>query len=214
MTRTGNYSVSSDERRQILKKEKPDYCLAIHHNAAGSSSANGFEGFHFNAFSRAAAKMVYDRSMQTGLYSNSKFKSHYFFMCRMTACPTVLTENGYFSNTSDFNNINSDSANNKKAKAMVRGIADYFISIQYTPVPDDTENNSGTASNPVTSTESKPNTSDVSKPTDTTSSNSDIGPITPPTDSSQGGSSEASSRPDDEPDLNDTTSNSVPEPEE
>ena len=127
---------------------------------------------------------------------------------------SIFTENGYFSNTSDFNNINSDSANNKKAKAMVRGIADYFISIQYTPVPDDTENNSGTASNPVTSTESKPNTSDVSKPTDTTSSNSDIGPITPPTDSSQGGSSEASSRPDDEPDLNDTTSNSVPEPEE
>ena len=139
MTRTGDYSVSADERRQILKKEKPDYCLAIHHNAANSASANGFEAFHFNAFSRAAAKMVYDRTMKTGLYSNSKFKSHYFFMCRMTACPTVLTENGYFSNTSDFNNINSDSANNKKAKAMVRGIADYFISIQYTPIPDDPE---------------------------------------------------------------------------
>lgn len=214
MTRTGNYTVSSDERRQILKKEKPDYCLAIHHNAAGSSSANGFEGFHFNAFSRAAAKMVYDRSMQTGLYGNSKFKSHYFFMCRMTACPTVLTESGYFSNASDFNNIISESSNNKKAKAMVKGIADYFISIQYTPVPDDTETNSGTSSKPVTNTESKPNTSSVSKPSDTTSSNSDIKPTTPPTDSSQGSSSEISSRPDDEDSSSNISSNAVSEPEE
>ena len=57
----------------------------------------------------------------------------------MTACPTVLTESGYFSNASDFNNIISDSANNQKAKAMVKGIADYFISIQYTPILDDPE---------------------------------------------------------------------------
>ena len=170
MTRKGDYSVTSDERRQILKREKPDYCLAIHHNAAGSSSANGFEGFHFNAFSRAAAKMVYDRSMQTGLYSNSKFKSHYFFMCRMTACPTVLTESGYFSNVKDFNNIISESANTKKAKAMVKGIADYFISIQYTPVIDDTESNSSMSSKPASSTASKPASSTASKPATSTAS--------------------------------------------
>ena len=191
MTRKGDYSVTSDERRQILKREKPDYCLAIHHNAAGSSSANGFEGFHFNAFSRAAAKMVYDRSMQTGLYSNSKFKSHYFFMCRMTACPTVLTESGYFSNVKDFNNIISESANTKKAKAMVKGIADYFISIQYTPVIDDTESNSSmsskpassTASKPASSTASKPATSTVSKPASSTASKPATSTASKPTSS-------------------------------
>ncbi len=138
MTRTGDYTVTSDERRQILKQEKPDYCIAIHHNAANVTSANGFEAFHFNAFTKNAAKMVFDRTMQTGLYKKSKFKSHYFFLSRITTCPVVLTESGYFSNTYDLNNIISDSANNQKAKAIVQGIADYFVSIRYTPYVEPT----------------------------------------------------------------------------
>ena len=136
MTRTGDYTVTSDERRQILKSQKPDYCIAIHHNAASTSNAQGFEAFHFNAFSKSAAQKVYNRTMQTGLYKNSKFKSHYFFLSRISTCPVVLTENGYFSNTYDFNNIISENATKKKAEAIVKGIADYFISIRYTPVQE------------------------------------------------------------------------------
>ena len=134
MTRTGDYTVTSDERRLFLKNQRPDYCIAIHHNAASVASPNGFEGYHFNAFSRAAAKMVHDRTMSTGIYKKSKFQSHYFFLSRITTCPVVLTENGYFTNTNDFNNIVNEAMNTTKAKAIVRGIADYFISIQYTPV--------------------------------------------------------------------------------
>lgn len=134
MTRTGDYTVTSDERRLFMKNQRPDYCIAIHHNAASVASPNGFEGYHFNAFSRAAAKMVHDRTMSTGIYQKSKFQSHYFFLSRITTCPVVLTENGYFTNTYDFNNIVNESLNTTKAKAIVRGITDYFKSIQYTPI--------------------------------------------------------------------------------
>ncbi len=138
MTRMGDYTVTSDERRLFMKNQRPDYCIAIHHNAASVSSANGFEAFHFNAFSRSAAKMVYDQTMSSnvGLYAKSKFKSHYFFLARITTCPVVLTESGYFTNNSDFDKIINNDINIIKAKAITQGIADYFKSIQYTPVAE------------------------------------------------------------------------------
>lgn len=136
MTRTGDYTVTADERRQILKREKPDYCIAIHHNSATVKSAHGFEAYHFTPFSMKAANDVLKSTMSTKLYDKSKFGSHYFFLSRITTCPVVLTESGYFTNDNDYNNILSESANLKKAKAIVNGIANYFIGIRYTPVED------------------------------------------------------------------------------
>ncbi len=51
-------------------------------------------------------------------------------MCRTTNCPVVLTENGFISNSYDYGNIISDAANVQKAKAITRGIVDYFLSTQ------------------------------------------------------------------------------------
>ena len=179
MTRTGDYTVGKDERQQMLKNIKPDYCISIHHNSLNNSSVNGFEAYHFNAFSKNAVKMVYDRTMQSGLYNNSKLKSHYFFLSRITTCPVVLTENGYLGNTHDYNNIISESANLTKAKAMVRGIADYFKSIRYTPVEDDppaveppveSEPNPPIVDPPI---ESEPPSSDVPPQSDTSSDSTD-----------------------------------------
>ena len=68
----------------------------------------------------------------TGIYDNSKeiFKWHYYFMARSSVCPVVLTENGFISNPTDFESIKDDGKNTLKAKAIARGIADYFNSIQ------------------------------------------------------------------------------------
>ncbi len=137
MTRTGNYTVTKDERQQMLKSVKPDYCISIHHNYFNTTTNSRFEAYHFNAFSRNAAKMVYDRTVNTGIYSNYNFKSHYFYLSRITTCPVVLTENGFLNNNHDYNNIINEGTNWNKAKAMVRGIADYFRSIRFTPVEDD-----------------------------------------------------------------------------
>ena len=51
-------------------------------------------------------------------------------MARSSVCPVVLTENGYISNPTDFESIKDDGKNTLKAKAIARGIADYFNSIQ------------------------------------------------------------------------------------
>lgn len=131
MTRTDNRTSSTDDKIKMLKQIKPDYCIAVHHDSASSSSANGFGAYHFNAFSAKAADYVFSQTKNSSyIYRNFIFKWHYYYMCRTTNCPVVLTENGYISNSFDYANIISDEKNVLKAKAITRGIADYFNSIQ------------------------------------------------------------------------------------
>ncbi len=174
MTRTGNYTVTKDERRQLMKNQRPDYAVSIHHNALNSPSSNGYEGYYFNAFSYDPSKMVFNRTMKTGLYSKSKFQWHYFFLGRITSCPLVLTENGYMSNNTDYNNIISNSKNVTKAKAIVKGIADYFISIQYTPIEEEeakpTESQSESVTPSTSSSEIKNNSSKLNSATSSVTS--------------------------------------------
>lgn len=133
INRTDNNTISSaDDKIQMLKQVKPDYCIAIHHNASTSSSPNGFGSYYFNAFSKNAAEFVKDRTFNTNIYISASLQWHYYFMARTTNCPVVLTENGFISNPDDYENIISDEKNTEKAKAITQGIVDYFLSISQT----------------------------------------------------------------------------------
>ena len=131
MTRTGDTVSSAFDKIAILKREKPDYCIAVHHNANASSSLRGFGAYYSNAFSKRASEYVLKQTENTtSFYTKFIFKWHYYFMCRITTCPVVLTENGFMSNAADLAIINNDAKNTEKAKAITRGIVDYFNSIQ------------------------------------------------------------------------------------
>ena len=56
-------------------------------------------------------------------------------MARSSYCPVVLTENGFISNTYDYSNMISDAALTKKAVAISKGIADYFLASSPDDVP-------------------------------------------------------------------------------
>lgn len=130
MNREDDSTSSADHKIQMLKSVKPDYCIAIHHNAAPTNSnKNGFDSYYYYAFSKKAADFVYTATVNTGVYSNNNLGWHYYFMGRTTNCPVVLTENGYMTNRSDYNGITDDATNDKKADAIVKGIANYFLSI-------------------------------------------------------------------------------------
>ena len=131
MTRTGDTISSTLDKIAILKREKPDYCIAVHHNSSTSGSARGFGAYYSNAFSKRPSELVLAQTKNsTSLYTDFIFKWHYYFMCRITTCPVVLTENGFMSNSADFGIITNDAKNTEKAKAITRGIVDYFNSIQ------------------------------------------------------------------------------------
>lgn len=130
MTRTDDSTRTADYKCKQLKSLKPDYCIAIHHDFNNTSSLNGFGAYYYYPFSKNAAEYVADHTYNTGIYKNKRFKWHYYFMSRVSVCPVVLTENGYISNRYDYNSIKSSDANTKKAKAMAKGIVEYFVSIQ------------------------------------------------------------------------------------
>lgn len=131
MTRTGDTVSSAFDKIAILKREKPDYCIAVHHNSSTSGDARGFGAYYSNAFSKRPSEYVLKQTENTtSFYTKFIFKWHYYFMCRITTCPVVLTENGFMSNAADFAIINNDAKNTEKAKAITRGIVDYFNSIQ------------------------------------------------------------------------------------
>ncbi len=130
MTRTKDSTSSTDTKTKMLRNLKPDYCIAIHHDANNSSSKNGFGAYYYYPFSKKAAKYVLNSTMDTKIYKNKTFKWHYYFMGRVSVCPVVLTENGYMTNSNDFKKIKSNDINKKKAEAITKGIVKYFKSIQ------------------------------------------------------------------------------------
>ncbi len=129
MTRTDNYAVSADERGSILRREAPNLCISIHHDSNDRASAHGGGIYYFNAFSEAATRAVMRHTEASAFYRRHIYGFHYFYMCRVSACPVVLTENGFISNPADFAGIADDGVNEQKAAAMVRGIVEYFNSI-------------------------------------------------------------------------------------
>ncbi len=130
MTRSGNNSLSADERCRILRQAKPDYAIAIHHNSSASLSPHGFGAYHFGPYSSKAASYVYNHTAASGIYRKTTFEWHYFYLARMTTCPVVLTENGFISNQVDYNGIASDGVNTAKAQAITKGIVEYFANIR------------------------------------------------------------------------------------
>ena len=133
MTRTENVTRTSDQKLQIIRKVKPDYCLAVHHDSADKSSPNGFCAYYFQPMSKYAADCVRKETAKTGktIYKKTeKLKWHTYYMLRASNCPVVLTENGFISSPYDYKNIVSGKMNTLKAQAITKGIVDYFKSIQ------------------------------------------------------------------------------------
>ncbi len=130
LTRTANVTSTTDDKVTMIKRIKPDFCIAIHHNSSVKASLNGFESLYFHPFSKKAAEYIYNHTYNTGIYKNLKLKWHNYFSCRSTVCPVVLTENGYISNSFDYGRIINYDYTVQKATAITKGIVEYFNSIQ------------------------------------------------------------------------------------
>lgn len=131
LTRESNVTSSMDDKITKLKSLKPDYCIAIHHNASGTNKGkNGFSAHFFYPYSKMPADKIFAHTSQSGLYKANEINWHRYFMARSYYCPVVLTENGYMSNAYDYGNITNQNYNIGKAKALTKGIVDYFLAIQ------------------------------------------------------------------------------------
>ncbi len=130
MTRTSDITSTNDDKLKMLRDIKPDFCIAIHHNGNSSSKPSGFDSLYGTPFSKKAAEFINTHTQNTGLYSRYKLAWHYYYMARSTVCPVVLTENGFLTNTHDYNNIISPEITIQKVEAITKGIIEYFNSIK------------------------------------------------------------------------------------
>ncbi len=123
--------ISPPDRMNLLRDANADLCVAIHHDSSTSTSPTGFLSAYFTPYSRTAAEFILQRTENAEVYQKIwEVESHYYYVSRVTACPVVLTENGFISNKFDYNNIVNSATTDKKADAIVAGIVDYFRSIQ------------------------------------------------------------------------------------
>ena len=74
-------------------------------------------------------KQVYERTKAAGIYNSSEMRWSNYYVARQTACPVVLTENGYMTNLSDLSGTLDPVVIQKKAVAIAQGVADYFLLI-------------------------------------------------------------------------------------
>ena len=121
--------VTQRERIQFLLEQAPDYCLCIHHNSSEDRTRNGYETGYFTTFTQAAADHIHAATETTGLYRSYQMIWFYYYVSRQTACPIVLTENGFMSNADDVTNMLTEEALDKKADALVQGIVNYYLEL-------------------------------------------------------------------------------------
>ncbi len=129
LNRTDDASITVLERIAHLKEQSPDLCLSVHQNSGTSPSYNGGWICYFTAFSKKAADFILEETTDAGVYKKTQFAWIKNYMSRETVCPVVLLENGFMSNADDLAGMIDERAQLKKAEAVARGVARYFLSI-------------------------------------------------------------------------------------
>lgn len=125
MTRTKDVSLNAYERTLTAYKSKADMVISVHRD---SGSGNGFNAYYFNPFTSDAAKAITKATESFGVYKTvHKEDWHYFFLSRISCCPSVLTENGFISNKNDLENMLDNDYQTDCAKAITAGIIDFYI---------------------------------------------------------------------------------------
>ena len=131
LNRTDNDTpLNVNVRQEHLLEVSPDVCIAIHQNSNDTKSVRGFYSYYYTPWSQLLAKNIYDYTKASGVYTRNflQWKANYF-MNRQSVCPTMLTENGFMSNSNDLADMADPEKVEAKAVAIAHGIADYFLAI-------------------------------------------------------------------------------------
>ena len=136
MTRTADADLGVKERVQLVASAKPDIVVSVHVNGTpGKPADNGIECYaganNAPAFAKtslqAAGLVMQSLSGLKGIAVNREPKSRNegIGILKMVACPAMLIECGYLTNTNDFNFITSNDKQDELAKQIVNGLLQY-----------------------------------------------------------------------------------------
>lgn len=130
-TRTGDKTVSLQERVNIEKRKNYDYFISFHRNAFKPEAAKGVETYTYlnpQAKTKALAEKIQTALVGIG-FTNRGVKEANFYVLRETKAPAVLVEVGFIDNTED--NRLFDSKREEIIKAISKAILSQ-LGIKYT----------------------------------------------------------------------------------
>lgn len=132
MTRTTDVEVTLNARNELVWKYKPNLFISFHRNGSESATASGYSCFYYEPYSMPLAKEIATRCTALLPGNRSKLLNYAppMQVCRVSDCPSILTENWFMTNSKDFSKIVTDEFNDLTADTTVEGILAYFRSMQ------------------------------------------------------------------------------------
>ena len=150
--KTESETYETEQRASIARQYNPDLFISVHCNSAGKS-ATGAEAYYFTPFSQPLAKYV-SAAMGNYLYENVDFggngdrgaKYNYFFVTQQQDFPSILVESGFVTNYTEAMALADATHQKNLAKAIVKGISNYFGRCNYSCYGDGEGSAGGEAS--------------------------------------------------------------------
>ena len=130
-TRSGDQSVSNQQRVDLANKAKAHLFLSIHANAFSNAESNGTETHYCGNNSHSAASKYLAQQLQRELITTFNLrdrgvKANSFFVLTKTEMPAALVELAFLTNPAE-EALLADPANRlKAAEALFKGLAAYF----------------------------------------------------------------------------------------
>jgi N-acetylmuramoyl-L-alanine amidase len=144
MTREDDKAVASTKkgdmakREQIIKDSNADVVISIHMNKFGDSSVSGPMAFYYEESEEGKKLAAFVQQYLNDYLKPPKprtFKPENYFILRSGDCPCVLVECGFLSNEREEELLQTDEYQEKCAKAIYKGTAEYFDSLKNAPKP-------------------------------------------------------------------------------
>jgi N-acetylmuramoyl-L-alanine amidase len=130
LTRDKDISMDLEARSDMIREIKPDLAISLHRNSLGAdkdiSSYFGVLALYTHPQSIALAGSLKDALVIGTPHRDGGSRWQSLAMCRIEECPSVLLELGFISNPADYERMNRQSAINKEARAIVRGLISYM----------------------------------------------------------------------------------------
>jgi N-acetylmuramoyl-L-alanine amidase len=131
LSRSSDVFLSLDERTDKANAANADVLVSVHINAAGATSARGFESFRYptaDSGTVAFQNVMHQEIMNAiggGITDRGK-KTANFHMVRESKMKAVLTENLFISNAADAKLLKDDNFLDKVAQGHVNGLEKFL----------------------------------------------------------------------------------------
>ena len=127
LVRNDDTFVSLEDRVAFADAEGPELFISIHVNSSVSNDPSGIETHWYHDHSKELADTIHKNMLRQipSAKDRGLFKSK-FYVINHTTVPAVLCEIGFLSNSSERNELITDSRKQRTAKAIADGIIEYL----------------------------------------------------------------------------------------